>query len=100
MYDTIPDDVIALLHNPNVRSVVIDYGTATLADGSRGYSVNIVTRGPSDDARATLYLEGPAASLYENLWPVMHAAGYSRRSGWLDSVRGRVEGGAQYARED
>jgi hypothetical protein len=100
MYENIPDEIIALLNNPNVRSVVIDYGTATLSDGARGYSVNIVTRGPSPDARSTNYLEGPAASLYESLWPALHAAGYTRISGWLDSVRGRIEGGANYARED
>lgn len=100
MHDTIPDEIAALLSNPNIRSVVIDYGSATLSDGSRGYSLNIVTRGTDEGARSKTYLEGRLSSLYESLWPVLQAAGYRRKGGWVDSVRGRIEGGAEYCRDD
>ena len=99
MHSTVPEDVIKLLNNPNIRSVIIDYGLSTLSDGTRGYSVNILTRGADDSARSKTLLEGPTQELYRSLERVIRAAGYTRKSEWSEDVRGS-EGGADYFRAD
>lgn len=99
MHTTLPADVVALLGNPDIRNVIVDYGITSRTDGTRGCSVAIVTRGTTDATQTRTELFGPTRALYDSIAPAMADAGYRLKSSWDERVRGS-EGGAEYFRPD